>query len=57
MLNLYLLAGNVKIKYFLDDLAVDGKIIIIKEIRDYVLVVDMDQWWAFVNTLLDRCCE
>jgi len=47
----------VNIKDFLEDQAVDGKIIIIKEIRDYVLVVDRNQWWTLVNTLLDRCWE
>jgi len=55
MLNLYILAENVNIKDFLEDLAVDGKAIIIKEIRDYGLVVDRDQWRAFVNILLDLC--
>ena len=44
-------------KRFLDDLVVEGKIIIIKEIQDYGLVVDRDQWWALVNTLLDLCWE
>jgi len=41
----------VNIKDFLEDLVVDGKIIIIKEIRYYGLVVDIDQWWALVNTI------
>jgi len=57
MLNLYILAGNVEIKDFLGDLVVDGNIIIIKEIRDYGLVVDRHQWWDLVNTLLDLCWE
>jgi hypothetical protein len=43
MLNLYILAGNVNIKDLLEDLAVDGKTTIVKEIRDYGLVVDRDQ--------------
>jgi hypothetical protein len=57
MLNQYILAGNVNIKDFLEDLAVDGKAIIIKEIQDYGFVVDRDQCWALVNTLLDLCWE
>ena len=40
----------MNIKDLLEDLVVDGKIIIIKEIQDYGLVVDRDQWWALVNT-------